>query len=123
MGWSCAGHSTHGTSCKCAIPWIAADAPELTRNLQSGSVYCVVRYALNRLDLENDKESIARKSAAAAVLRRLDPHEADTKDEHGGQRRSRKEDLVLNQYEQMVAMDVVAPEDIPVAFDGIVVSS
>lgn len=25
---------------------------------------------------------------------------------------------MLNQYEQMVAMDVVAPEDIPVAFDG-----
>lgn len=82
-----------------------------------------MRYALNRLDFENDKESIARKSAAAAVLRRLDPHEADIHEERGGQRRSRKEDLVLNQYEQMVAMDVVAPEDIPVAFDGIVIST
>ncbi len=87
-----------------------------SRNNQSGSVYYVIRYALNRLDFENDKESVARKSAAAAVLRRLDPHE--TNGENGRQRRSRKEDLVLNQYEQMVAMDVVAPEDIPVAFEG-----
>ena len=68
--------------------------------------------------MENDKESIARKSAAAAVLRRLDPHESEANGENGKQRRSRKEDLVLNQYEQMVAMDVVAPEDIPVAFEG-----
>lgn len=78
----------------------------------------MVRYTLNRLDLENDKESLARKAAAAAVLRRLDPHEAETNGEDGRQRRSRKEDLVLNQYEQMVAMDVIAPEDIPVAFEG-----
>ena len=33
-------------------------------------------------------------------------------------RRQRKEDLVLNQYEQMVALDVVAPEDIPTRFEG-----
>ena len=78
----------------------------------------MVRYALNRLDLDNDKETLARKSAAAAVLRRLDPHEAEPNGEDGRQRRSRKEDLVLNQYEQMVAMDVVAPEDIPVTFEG-----
>ena len=78
----------------------------------------MVRYTLNRLDLENDKESIARKSAAAAVLRRLDPHEAEPNGEKGTQKRSRKEDLVLNQYEQMVAMDVIAAEDIPMAFDG-----
>lgn len=70
------------------------------------------------MDLDNDKESIARKTAAAAVLRRLDPHEAVTNGENGKPRRFRKEDLVLNQYEQMVAMDVVAAEDIPVAFEG-----
>ena len=77
-----------------------------------------MRYTLNRLDLENDKESLARKAAAAAVLRRLDPQEADPNGENGRPRRSKKESLVLNQYEQMVAMDVVAPEDIPVTFDG-----
>jgi hypothetical protein len=30
----------------------------------------------------------------------------------------RKEDLVLNQYENQIAMEVVAPEDIPVGFEG-----
>lgn len=30
----------------------------------------------------------------------------------------RKEDLVLNQYESQVALEVVAPEDIPVGFEG-----
>ena len=28
------------------------------------------------------------------------------------------EDLVLNEYENMVALEVVAPEDIPVGFAG-----
>ncbi|KAK3176879.1 hypothetical protein OEA41_008205 [Lepraria neglecta] len=89
--------------------------------LATGSFYYLVRYALNRLDLENDKEQATRRSAAAAILRRLDPQETDEKNPGDGRRkrRSRKEDLVLNQYEQMVAMDVVAPEDIPVAFDHI----
>ena len=32
------------------------------------------------------------------------------------ERRPRKVDLVLNQYEQAIAMDVVAPNDIPVSF-------
>ena len=87
---------------------------------QTGSFYYLVRYALNRLDLENDKEQVTRRNAAAAILRRLDPPDQDEKGNDDGRRkrRSRKEDLVLNQYEQMVAMDVVAPEDIPVAFDG-----
>ena len=33
-------------------------------------------------------------------------------------RRPRKEDLVLNQYEQTIAAEVVAPEDIAIKFDG-----
>ncbi|MCJ1253769.1 hypothetical protein MMC24_001582 [Lignoscripta atroalba] len=88
------------------------------------SVYYLVRYALSRLDPEGDKkEQAIRKSAAAAVLRRLDSRPdgegEDTKNEDGRSRRPRKEDLVLNQYEQMIAMEVVAPEDIPVTFDDI----
>lgn len=61
-----------------------------------------------------------RKAAAAAVLRRLDrkPSEESPHSDNGRLRRSRKEDLVLNQYEQMIAMDVVAFEDIPVTFEG-----
>ena len=34
-------------------------------------------------------------------------------------RRTHKEDLVLNQYEQIIAGEVIAPEDIAVTFEGI----
>lgn len=99
---------------------LTAQLDTCLRCFQTGSFYYLVRYALNRLDLENDKEQATRRNAAAAILRRLDPQDQDDKGHDDGRRkrRSRKEDLVLNQYEQMVAMDVVAPEDIPVAFDG-----
>jgi ATPase family AAA domain-containing protein 1 len=41
-------------------------------------------------------------------------------DESGGSARRghRIEDLQLNEYENLVALEVVAPEDIPVGFDG-----
>ena len=125
MGESHARHSALGISCMSMFYWggslPSACIPEdsLTR-LQTGSFYYLVRYALNRLDLENDKEQATRRNAAAAILRRLDPQDQDESGNSDGRRkrRSRKEDLVLNQYEQVVAMDVVASEDIPVAFDG-----
>lgn len=84
------------------------------------SVYYLVRYALSRLESEGDKEQATRKSAAAAVLRRLDSknQNEDTTSDDGRSRRPRKEGLVLNQYEQMIALDVVAPEDIAVTFEG-----
>ena len=105
-------------------PYPTAQLGHLLTRSQTGSFYYLVRYALNRLDLENDKEQATRRNAAAAILRRLDPQDQDEKGNDDGRRkrRSRKEDLVLNQYEQMVAMDVVAPEDIPVAFDGSLLS-
>lgn len=64
-------------------------------------------------------------SAAAAVLRRLDPksEDEDTKSDDRRSRRPRKEDLVLNQYENLIALDVVAPEDIAVTFEGETVNS
>lgn len=64
-------------------------------------------------------------SAAAAVLRRLDPksEDEDTKGDDRKSRRPRKEALVLNQYENMIALDVVAPEDIAVTFEGEAVNS
>ncbi|KAL9129065.1 MAG: hypothetical protein Q9217_002372 [Psora testacea] len=85
------------------------------------SAYYLVRYVLSRLETGEEKDQANRKSAAAAVLRRLDPRDQDdgTQDAKAKVRRPRKEDLVLNQYEQMIAMDVVAPEDIPVKFDGL----
>ncbi|SLM40782.1 membrane-spanning [Lasallia pustulata] len=85
------------------------------------SVYYLVRYAMARLEPEDKKEQAHRKSAAAAVLRRLDGPEIDGEHKIGdaSNHRTRKEDLELNQYEQMIAMEVVAPEDIPVSFDDI----
>ena len=77
-----------------------------------------MRYALSRLEPEDEK---SRKAAAAAVMQRLDKRERDKNGpitEDGTYQRSRKEDLVLNQYEQVIASEVIAPEDIPVRFDG-----
>ena len=72
------------------------------------------------MDSESQKESSNRQSAAAAVLRRLNGPDQSEEDSAGDgrNRRPRKEDLALNQYEQLVAMDVVAAEDIPVSFEG-----
>ncbi|KAG8531528.1 uncharacterized protein KY384_003157 [Bacidia gigantensis] len=73
----------------------------------------------------DEKEQVERRNNAAAVLRRLDAQDDDDDDddeirENGGRKRKRpKVDyLQLNRYEQLIAMDVVAPDDIPVAFDG-----
>lgn len=45
--------------------------------------------------------------------------DSDTGDEGPAkEKRIRTEDLVLNQYESQIAMEVVAPEDIPVGFEG-----
>ncbi|CAF9917334.1 hypothetical protein IMSHALPRED_003537 [Imshaugia aleurites] len=83
----------------------------------SVSIYYLVNHFLSRIDTEG-KEQTSRKLAAAAILRRLDTQEEDGESNEKG-RRPRKEDLVLTQYEQMIAMDVVAPEDIPVTFEDI----
>ena len=85
------------------------------------SIFYIIRYALSRLENHGEKEEqVSRQSAAAAVLRRLDrsPEDEDSRGTDGRIARTHREDLVLNQYEQMIAMDVVAPEDIPVAFNG-----
>ena len=65
------------------------------------------------------------KAAAAAILRRLDSvdNDEEAQSEDRRNRRPRKEDIVLNQWEQAVAMDIVAPEDIPVTFEGGVIES
>ncbi|KAL9026994.1 MAG: hypothetical protein Q9196_004428, partial [Gyalolechia fulgens] len=85
----------------------------------SFSLYFLIRYGLSQINAP-DQEQVNRKARAAAVLRRLDrkPSEEDSHTDTGKSRRSRKEDLTLNQYEQMIAMDVVASEDISVTFEG-----
>lgn len=91
--------------------------------IQSASAYFLIRYLLTRLDFDPEsqkKEEQRRKSAA--ILRRLDGgDESDEESPGRGQkkRRQRKGDLTLSQYEQAIAMDVVAPDDIPMSFEDI----
>lgn len=91
---------------------------------QSASAYFLIRYLLSRLDFDPEsqkKEEQKRKSAA--ILRKLDGGDESDEDSprRGGKggRRPKRGDLVLNQYEQAIAMDVVAPDDIPVSFEDI----
>ncbi|KAJ5144951.1 hypothetical protein N7448_002343 [Penicillium atrosanguineum] len=91
----------------------------------SASAYFLIRYLLSRLDFdpESQKKEEQRKKSAA-ILRRLDGGE-DSDDESsrraGGKKggRQRRAELALTQYEQAIAMDVVAPEDIRVSFEDI----
>ncbi|KAF2198471.1 AAA-domain-containing protein [Delitschia confertaspora ATCC 74209] len=99
---------------------IAAAAPLLA--------YFLIRQIISRLDPDAQAKEEARAKASAAS-RKLDAilankarqEEDDSDDEYGGEksRRPRKEDLVLTPYEQTIAMEVVAPEEIPVSFDDI----
>ncbi|KAF3387353.1 Protein MSP1 [Penicillium rolfsii] len=89
----------------------------------SASAYFLIRYLLSRLDFDPEsqkKEEQRQKSAA--ILRRLDGGDESDEGNRGSAkkgRRQRRGELTLNQYEQAVAMDVVAPEDINVSFEDI----
>ncbi|PWY66845.1 AAA-domain-containing protein [Aspergillus sclerotioniger CBS 115572] len=91
----------------------------------SASAYFLIRYLLSRLDFDPEskkKEEQRRKSAA--ILRKLDGGDEESDEDsprRGGKggRRQKRGDLVLNQYEQAIAMDVVAPDDISVSFENI----
>ena len=50
-------------------------------------------------------------------MQRLDRRDKARGDDDGDHR-IRKEDLVLSQYEQVIANEVIAPEDINVKFNG-----
>jgi hypothetical protein len=92
-------------------------------------MYYVAKSLISNLpnqDPEKEQHEQARVKAVAN-LRRLDRSRDDNDDDseaHSGRdginsRRARKEDLALDQYESQIAMEVVAPEDIPVGFDGL----
>ena len=92
-------------------------------------MYYLARHVLSSLPSAVDPEKEQHEQArlrAAANLRRLDRNDDEEDEGHdearGGKkgvpRPPRKEDLVLNQYESQIAMEVVAPEDIPVGFEG-----
>jgi ATPase family AAA domain-containing protein 1 len=78
---------------------------------------------LSSADPEKEQLELA-KTKAAANLRRLkkENDDSDRESDGGGKRLMskgvRKQDLALNQYENQIALDVVAPEDIPVGFEG-----
>lgn len=91
------------------------------------SMYYVAKSLISNLptqDPEKEQHEQARVKAVAN-LRRLDrSRNNEDSEEYSGidgnnARRTRKEDLVLDQYESQIAMEVVAPEDIPVGFDDI----
>ncbi|KAI9736076.1 MAG: hypothetical protein M1818_006252 [Claussenomyces sp. TS43310] len=97
------------------------------------SIYYLARQILSNLPLgASDPEKEQHEQArikAAANLRRLDKSRANDDSESSSDDESskdkklsrgpRKEDLVLNQYESQIALEVVAPEDIPVGFEDI----
>jgi ATPase family AAA domain-containing protein 1 len=97
---------------------------------QNISVYYLAKQIISNLPLSgHDPEKEQHEQAqikAAANLRRLNLQndESSSDSNHGGDggkrasRGPRKENLVLNQYENQIAMEVVAPEDIPVGFEG-----
>jgi hypothetical protein len=90
--------------------------------------YFVIRNLLSRLDPEAQQKEEARAKASAAnrklgaILsgkrRSSRSGDNDSDDEHDSRRRPRIQDLNLNTYEQTIAMEVVAPEEIPVSFEG-----
>lgn len=92
--------------------------------------YFVIRNLLTRLDPEAQQKEEARAKASAAT-RKLDAiltskrrgghgdYDSDEDETDSRHRRPRIQELNLNTYEQTIAMEVVAPEEIPVTFDDI----
>ncbi|EFQ90376.1 hypothetical protein P3342_007951 [Pyrenophora teres f. teres] len=93
--------------------------------------YFVIRNLLTRLDPDAQQKEEARAKASAATRkldailtskRRKSYGEYDSEDDDETEprhRRPRIADLNLNTYEQTIAMEVVAPEEIPVSFEDI----
>lgn len=90
-------------------------------------MYYIAKSVVASLPLGTDPEKEQHEQArvkATANLRRLDrlKDDIDSGEDSGrgtdNTRRPRKEDFDLDQYESQIAMEVVAPEDIPVGFDG-----
>ncbi|RKF83049.1 Protein MSP1 [Golovinomyces cichoracearum] len=95
--------------------------------VSSFSMYYIAKNVVSSLPLGTDSEKEQLEQArikAASNLRRLGHSKRDElSDEHerdpNTSVRTRKDDLILDQYENKIALEVVAPSDIPVGFDDI----
>lgn len=75
----------------------------------------------NLADPDKEKHENARRQAKAHLerLNRQKRTGDGTEDDSSSSRRGPKvEELVLNEYENLIALEMVAPEDISVGFDG-----
>lgn len=73
------------------------------------------------VDPEKEKQEQARQHAKAHLerLNRRQRLREDTDEDNTDSRNGpRVEELRLNEYENLIALEMVAPEDIPVGFDG-----
>jgi hypothetical protein len=72
-------------------------------------------------DPDKEKHEQARRQAKAhleRLNRRRNINNSEGGDSGDAKEAQRVEDLVLNEYENLVALEMVAPEDIHVGFDG-----
>jgi len=82
--------------------------------------YLLVRYLLKQINLDPDHEKQEKaRIESAAILKRLDAPPAYDDNEPDVNARPTREQLHLNQYEQVILQDLVFPEDIPVSFEDI----
>ena len=97
-------------------------------SFQAVTAYFLVRNLLSSfastLDPDKEKHEQARLRARANLQRlqrskRNDEEGEDGTDGSSSRRGPRVEELVLNEYENLIALEVVAPEDISVGFDDI----
>ncbi|KAK5087232.1 mitochondrial dynamin GTPase Msp1 [Lithohypha guttulata] len=79
--------------------------------------YVLIRYLLKQINSDPDQERARLESAA--ILKRLDAPPSYEAAEPDPYARPQREELKLNQYEQVILQDLVFPEDIPVGFDDI----
>ncbi|KAF2141430.1 uncharacterized protein K452DRAFT_288127 [Aplosporella prunicola CBS 121167] len=87
-------------------------------------MYFVVRNLLTRLDPdaaqkeEARQKSVAAKKKLSGILARQEDEDEDD-EQNSIRQRLHREELVLTPYEQTIAMEVVAPEEIPITFEDI----
>jgi SpoVK/Ycf46/Vps4 family AAA+-type ATPase len=82
--------------------------------------YYIIRYVLAQLNLDPEAEQKEQnRLQSAAILRRLDDPKNTRLSTSSDPRQTRKEDLHLSQYEEVILQELVFPEDIPVSFEDI----